>query len=105
MSDGPGDIAIMVAGYPKEMDTFIESNPGLKSRFSHYYHFDDYLPEELLQIAVISSEKKGVTLTEDAKKFLGEQFIEVYRTRDHSFGMRVLPLVFSKKRKWIWDCV
>ncbi len=86
MSDGVGDIAIMVAGYPKEMDTFIESNPGLKSRFSHYYHFEDYLPEELLEIAVGSSDKKGVTLTDDAKKFLGEQFIEVYRTRDSTFG-------------------
>jgi SpoVK/Ycf46/Vps4 family AAA+-type ATPase len=86
MSDGPGDIAIMVAGYPKEMDTFIDSNPGLKSRFSHYYNFEDYLPEELLQITLIASEKKGVTLTEDAKKYLGEQFVEVYRTRDKSFG-------------------
>ncbi|CAN5431272.1 hypothetical protein BH09BAC5_BH09BAC5_10670 [soil metagenome] len=86
MSDGVGDIAIMAAGYPKEMDTFIESNPGLKSRFSHYYNFEDYLPEELLEIALKSSEKKGVTLTEEAKKFLGEQFVEVYRTRDNSFG-------------------
>jgi hypothetical protein len=48
MSDGPGDIAIFVAGYPKEMNAFIESNPGLKSRFSQYFTFDDYLPEELL---------------------------------------------------------
>ena len=43
MSDGKGDIAIIVAGYPKEMNTFIDSNPGLKSRFSQYFHFDDYI--------------------------------------------------------------
>jgi SpoVK/Ycf46/Vps4 family AAA+-type ATPase len=86
MSDGAGDIAIMVAGYPKEMDTFIESNPGLKSRFSTYYHFDDYLPDELFEIAIKAAEKKGVTLTDDAKKLLEEEFIEVYRTRDKSFG-------------------
>lgn len=86
MSDGDGDIAIMVAGYPKEMDTFIESNPGLKSRFSHYYHFDDYLPDELYEIASKAAEKKGVHMTPDARKFLEEQFIELYRTRDHSFG-------------------
>ncbi|MBI3510823.1 MAG: AAA family ATPase [Bacteroidetes bacterium] len=86
MSDGKGDIAIMAAGYPKEMDVFIDSNPGLKSRFSHYYNFEDYLPEELIEIALQSAEKKGVTLTDEAKKFLEEQFVELYRTRDNAFG-------------------
>ncbi|CAN5895964.1 hypothetical protein BH11BAC7_BH11BAC7_19460 [soil metagenome] len=99
MSDGPGDIAVMVAGYPKEMDTFIESNPGLKSRFSHYYHFDDYLPDELLDIALLSSDKKGVTLTEAAKKFLAEQFIEVYRVRDNSFGNARLAIGVLEEAK------
>jgi SpoVK/Ycf46/Vps4 family AAA+-type ATPase len=99
MSDGPGDIAVMVAGYPKEMDTFIESNPGLKSRFTHYYHFDDYLPEELLEIALLSAEKKGVVLTDEAKKFLGEQFIEVYRTRDNSFGNARLAIGVLEEAK------
>ena len=51
MSDGSGDIAIMVAGYPKEMKAMINSNPGLKSRFRNYYHFDDYTPNELVEIA------------------------------------------------------
>ena len=44
MSDGPGDIAIIVAGYPKEMNHFLTSNPGLKSRFNLFYNFQDYLP-------------------------------------------------------------
>ncbi|HEU4718405.1 MAG TPA: AAA family ATPase [Bacteroidia bacterium] len=86
MSDGPGDIAIMVAGYPDEMDTFIDSNPGLKSRFSHYYHFDDYTPEELTAIAAGAAAKKGVKLSGDAEKFLAEQLVELYRTRDKTFG-------------------
>ncbi len=99
MSDGKGDIAIMVAGYPKEMDIFIESNPGLKSRFSHYYHFEDYLPDELFEIALKSTEKKGVTLTEEAKKYLQEQFIEVYRTRDNSFGNARLAIGIMEESK------
>lgn len=99
MSDGPGDIAIMVAGYPKEMDIFMDSNPGLKSRFSHYYHFDDYMPDELFEIALKSTEKKGVTLTEDAKKFLQEQFIEVYRTRDNTFGNARLAIGLMEEAK------
>jgi len=58
MSDGKGDIAIMVAGYPKEMDAFINSNPGLKSRFRNYFHFEDYTPDELSRIAEFAADKK-----------------------------------------------
>lgn len=86
MSDGVGDIAIMGAGYPKEMEAFLESNPGMKSRFSHYYEFEDYLPDELLAIAIAGTLKKGVKLAEDAIKYMEEQFIEAYRTRDRTFG-------------------
>lgn len=86
MSDGPGDIAIIVAGYPKEMDTFIESNPGLKSRFSEYFHFEDYLPEEMHQIAVFAANNKQVTIAPDADAYLKEQLTEAYRKRDKSFG-------------------
>lgn len=86
MSDGTGDIAIMCAGYPKEMQNFIEANPGLKSRFNHYFHFDDYLPEEMFAIAELASQKKGVTITAEAKTFMEEMLVEVYRNRDNSFG-------------------
>lgn len=86
MSDGPGDIAIVVAGYPKEMNVFIESNPGLKSRFSEYFHFDDYLPEELYQIALYAAEHKQLTIAEEGQEYLKEQLTEAYRKRDNSFG-------------------
>ncbi len=86
MSDGPGDIAVIVAGYPKEMNTFIESNPGLKSRFTEYFHFEDYLPEELHQIAVYAAGNKQVTIAAEADNFLKEQLTDAYRKRDKSFG-------------------
>jgi SpoVK/Ycf46/Vps4 family AAA+-type ATPase len=86
MSDGTGDIAIMCAGYPKEMQHFIEANPGLKSRFSHFFHFEDYLPEEMFAISELAASRKGITLTDDSKNFMQEMLIEVYRTRDNSFG-------------------
>lgn len=86
MSDGKGDIAIIVAGYPKEMGTFIDSNPGLKSRFSQYFHFDDYLPDELYQIALYASSQKQLTIAPDAQFYLQEQLTEAYRKRDKSFG-------------------
>ena len=51
MSNGEGDMAVIVAGYPKEMKHFLDSNPGLKSRFKLNFEFQDYLPQELSQIA------------------------------------------------------
>lgn len=86
MSDGDGDIAIMVAGYPKEMDTFINSNPGLKSRFKYYFHFDDYFPEELVEISDYASVKRSVELTDEAKALVAKMITEAYRNRDKSFG-------------------
>jgi len=86
MSDGPGDIAIIVAGYPKEMGVFLESNPGLKSRFSEYFQFDDYLPEELHQISQYAAKNKQVTIAADADAYLKEQLTDAYRKRNKSFG-------------------
>ncbi len=86
MSDGIGDLAIIVAGYPKEMNTFIDSNPGLKSRFSEYFHFDDYMPEELYQIALYAADHKQLTIAVEAQEYLKEQLTEAYRKRDSSFG-------------------
>ena len=86
MSDGVNGIAVLVAGYPEEMDTFLTSNPGLKSRFNMYYEFPDYIPQELMAIAEYSKEKRGVQLTEPSKTFLYEKLVEAYRNRDRSFG-------------------
>jgi SpoVK/Ycf46/Vps4 family AAA+-type ATPase len=86
MSDGKGDLAIMYAGYPKEMKGFVDANPGMKSRLGHYFHFEDYLPEELSKIADFACQKYKVTMTPEAKKYLDEMLIDAYRTRDNSFG-------------------
>jgi len=86
MSDGPGDIAIVVAGYPAEMQNFINSNPGLQSRFKQYFHFEDYLPEELMQIGKIALQKEEATLDADAEKALNQYITEKYRNRDRTFG-------------------
>jgi SpoVK/Ycf46/Vps4 family AAA+-type ATPase len=99
MSDGPGDIAIFVAGYPKEMNAFIDSNPGLKSRFSQYFIFDDYLPEELFDIALSISKKLKLTIDENAKNSLKEELTEAFRSRDKNFGnARFVEGVISKAK-------
>jgi SpoVK/Ycf46/Vps4 family AAA+-type ATPase len=86
MSDGPGDIAIIGAGYPKQINHFVESNPGLKSRFTQYFNFDDYLPEELYSIAMYCAKQKQVNFSPDADTYLKEQLTEAYRKRDENFG-------------------
>jgi SpoVK/Ycf46/Vps4 family AAA+-type ATPase len=86
MSDGPGDIAIMVAGYPAEMESFINSNPGLKSRFRNYYHFNDYTPSELVQIANYAAKLKNLTISEKATKKIEKILTNAFRSRDKSFG-------------------
>jgi SpoVK/Ycf46/Vps4 family AAA+-type ATPase len=86
MSDGPGDIAIIGAGYPKQIKNFIDSNPGLKSRFTEYFHFDDYLPEELYQIALYSASQKEIKFSPEAEAYLKDQLTEAYRRRDDHFG-------------------
>ena len=86
MSDGKGDIAIMAAGYPKEMESFLGSNPGLKSRFRNYFHFEDYTPDELLSIAELAASKKGVTISKSAKTELKKVLTHAFRKRDRTFG-------------------
>ena len=86
MSDGPGDLAVIAAGYPKEMNDFIMSNPGLKSRFKQYFEFDDYIPEELMQIALSNAKTKGFQITPDAKALMEEHLVRKYRQRDSNFG-------------------
>ncbi|MFI5221108.1 MAG: AAA family ATPase, partial [Bacteroidia bacterium] len=86
MSDGDGDLAIIVAGYPEEMRNFLESNPGLKSRFNMYYDFPDYTPQDLMRIAEYSAEKRSILFSPDAKDFLYKKLVDSYRDRDKSFG-------------------
>lgn len=86
MSDGPEDLAIMAAGYPEQMKTFLNSNPGLKSRFNYVFHFPDYTPEELLEIAKYHSKQLNVFFSDDAIDVLKNVIQEAYRNRDNTFG-------------------
>lgn len=86
MSDGDGDLAIIVAGYPDEMNNFLNSNPGFKSRFSTYFNFPDYTPKELLEIAQFRAGNLDIEMSKESEEFLYSKLVEQYRDRDKSFG-------------------
>lgn len=86
MSEGRGDLSVVVAGYPREMDTFLKSNPGLKSRFNMQFEFPDYSPEELADIADFWGKKRSVSFSPPAKERLAYHLVEAYRKRDRTFG-------------------
>lgn len=70
MEDHKNELVVIVAGYENEMRHFIDSNPGLKSRFTTYINFPDYTPDELQQIFDRIITKDKYILTEDARKKL-----------------------------------
>ncbi len=80
------DIAIICAGYPDEMDIFLDSNPGLRSRFNMVYDFADYIPQELADIAVYAAQDKGVVFSQAATDMLYKFLVDKYRERDKFFG-------------------
>ncbi|HFA50076.1 MAG TPA: AAA family ATPase [Bacteroidetes bacterium] len=86
MSDGAGDLAVIVAGYPEEMTKFLNSNPGIKSRFKHHFEFSDYLPQELSKIAEYACKEMEVKFTPESKAKLDEIIVNAYRDRDRTFG-------------------
>ena len=86
MSSPSCDFAVIVAGYPKEMKHFLQSNPGLNSRFKMYYEFPDYLPQELSEIADYVATEMNVRFSPKAKLLLDEIILDAYRKKDKSFG-------------------
>lgn len=86
MEDHRDQLVVIVAGYPQEMKRFIESNPGLKSRFTRYIHFPDYRANELFAIFESLLKKSQLTLSESGLEFCQKAFERLYARRDEQFG-------------------
>jgi SpoVK/Ycf46/Vps4 family AAA+-type ATPase len=99
MEDRKGEFVVIVAGYPEEMNSFLNSNPGLKSRFSHTFIFEDYTPDELLKIFDELLRKEDYVISDSAKEILKKEFISLYRLRDKSFGnARLIRKLFESAK-------
>lgn len=86
LEDDRGKFICIVAGYTDQMHDFIDTNPGLKSRFTQTIHFDDYTPDELTEIFLHLAEGKNFTIDEDTRAAIHRQFEQLYLRRDKNFG-------------------
>jgi SpoVK/Ycf46/Vps4 family AAA+-type ATPase len=96
MEDKAGQFAVIAAGYPDEMQGFLESNPGMKSRFTHFFNFEDYTPEEMIEIFKLMSSKEDYSVNAEAEEILKKEFTNLYRKRDKTFGnARLVRNIFN----------
>ena len=86
LEDDRGKFICIVAGYTDQMHDFIDTNPGLKSRFTQTIHFDDYTPDELTQIFINLAKGKHFTIDEDTEAAIHREFEQLYLRRDKNFG-------------------
>lgn len=82
------DFAVIVAGYPIEMRSFLAFDPGLASRFppSNVIHFSDYLPDQLFAILEKYLTKRDYTLSPTANEQIAKVISGMYMQRTETFG-------------------
>lgn len=86
MGDPKCDFMVIAAGYPAEMEFFVNSNPGLKSRFKQHFEFKDYSLSELFEIVDVVCQKQEVTLSPPARTKVEEIITGDFRDKDEHFG-------------------
>jgi SpoVK/Ycf46/Vps4 family AAA+-type ATPase len=98
MENDRDDLIVIAAGYPAEMQRFLDSNPGLASRFSRTVRFPDYSADELLTIFNALAGADRYTLKPDAREALHRHLVELPRTG--SFGnAREVRNIFDRTRE------
>lgn len=97
MENHRDDVVTIFAGYPNEMEKFLETNPGLRSRIAFHVKFDDYSAKELNKIACLLAEKNGLTLTAEAEEKLERYFETARLSKDFGNG-RAARNIIEKAR-------
>lgn len=86
MEDERERLVVILAGYTNEMTAFINSNPGLQSRFTRYIEFQDYSAEELLQIYQKNLKDYDYQINDDAFEKLRHIIGHAVANKDRNFG-------------------
>lgn len=97
MEDDRDRLVVILAGYGNEMQTFIDANPGLQSRFNRYIHFDDYSAEDLLAIFELYINKHQYKMSDSTKVILKSFLDNAIANKDKNFGNgRFVRNIFEK---------
>lgn len=97
MEDDRDRLVVIVAGYSNEIKTFIDSNPGLQSRFNRYINFEDYTHIELMEIFLRNLKKGEYHITEEAhRKAFQTIYREVQKKEAHFGNARYVRNLFEK---------
>ena len=86
MEDHRKDFVVIVAGYTNEMNEFIESNPGLRSRFNKYIEFPDYSLSELQEIFLNMCKQYDYVLTDEATMIMKEKLSSMLKNKGNNFA-------------------
>jgi len=86
MEDNRDKLVVILAGYTDEMKMFIDSNPGLQSRFNRYIEFPDYSADELHQIFRLNLQKFDYHISDIIDDLLKDFFQKSVTSKDRNFG-------------------
>ncbi len=86
MEDDRDSFVVIAAGYTEPMEEFLESNPGLRSRFSKFVDFDDYTADELYEIFTSMCSAQDFHMTEEADAVVKEHFEKMVEDKDDNFA-------------------
>ncbi|TCK98498.1 SpoVK/Ycf46/Vps4 family AAA+-type ATPase [Natranaerovirga hydrolytica] len=86
IEDYSNEVIVILAGYEQEMEDFFDINAGLRSRFPLWTNFEDYNPDELLEIAIKIIEGNGFKLSKNAYRALQKSFVDLYENADSKSG-------------------
>lgn len=86
MEDNRDNLVVIVAGYTNLMEEFLNSNPGLRSRFNKFMKFEDYTAEQLLEIIKSMAKKQDYVLTEEAKEKALNHFATIIKNKPENFA-------------------
>lgn len=86
MEDHRDKFVVIVAGYTELMKAFVESNPGLKSRFNKFFEFPDYTVDELQAIFMMQCKKYQYKMTEEAEAAVREEIVRLEAAKGENFA-------------------
>lgn len=86
MEDNRDNLVVIVAGYTDLMEEFVESNPGLRSRFNKYIVFEDYTGEQLYDIFMSMCKKQDYIPNEPGRKYAKEYLSSLAEAHDDNFA-------------------